>query len=306
MDWLETTSLSELHTRARPAMFSKVSIGCLALILLAPAAVWPEAVGKTSRKNGAAVREQYLSKSYGEMQFSKYKGQLPTKGSIIECSIECFALTTCHCLGVNVNTNECSFFEAQRTLNMSKAQLAEYMFFTRDNFGSSGSDGFEKVNLAEKGKMTTSHGNTKHKGKGKQQQQPEAESNKNITRPWVQFEFKDPMYITEVQLTTLPGTQLRRFEIRVGNTKFSNEQTSQNSSEPSAEGNALCFEYNERKHFFAPSSTRRDAHVRSIKCQVRFSLLANFFLPNLLIFAHLRAALWPSWSLPQHSVVRTM
>lgn len=249
-------------------MYSKLLIG-LTLIFFVPA-VWLDGAGKTSRKSGA-VREQYLSKSYGEMQFSKYKGQLPSKGSIIECSIECFALASCHCLGVNVNTNKCTFIESHKTLNLSKTEMAEYMFFTRDTFAK---DGFEKINLAEKGKMITSHANTKIKAKGKQQ---DSESNtKTISQPWVQFEFKEPMYITEIQLTTLPGVQLKHFEIRVGDIKFNNEQqiiTSQNSSETSTEANALCFEYNQKKHFFAPSSTRRNPHVRSVKCLVSFQFM---------------------------------
>lgn len=44
-------------------------------------------------------KDRHYSKSYGEVQFNKYRGQLPKKGAVIQCAFDCLSLSTCHCIG---------------------------------------------------------------------------------------------------------------------------------------------------------------------------------------------------------------
>lgn len=48
--------------------------------------------------NKKGIQEQYYAKTFGEVKFNKYRGQLPAKGSMVECAMQCYSLATCHCI----------------------------------------------------------------------------------------------------------------------------------------------------------------------------------------------------------------
>lgn len=212
-------------------------------------------------KSKQTGKDRHFSKSYGEVQFNKYRGQLPAKGAMIQCAFDCLSVSTCHCIGwvchlnvnfylflkivlsrINIQTSECHFFGLEESPSydswkvsngngsMGLSQLStnftnrDYLFFTRDIFAE---ESFDKVDIAAGRKVLTSwmleqaalldiskkaSSKAKQKdGKGKTQNKSIKSKNgkkpetKSFPFPWVQFEFKDPMYITEILLKATKG-----------------------------------------------------------------------------------------------------
>lgn len=106
----------------------------------------------------------------------------------------------------------------------------DYLFFTRDIFAE---ESFDKVDVAAGRKVLTSwmleqnallDVNKKASSKSKQKEGKAKNQNKSVKSklgkkldtkgfpyPWVQFEFKDPMYITEILLKATKGTVYKSF-----------------------------------------------------------------------------------------------
>lgn len=92
--------------------------------------------------------------------------------------------------------------------------------------------------------------------------------------PYLQIEFKESMYLTEVALqTTKAIDDLKHFQIRIGDdpiTKFYEEAPSSPSTVKPFDGNRLCYEYESTsKGFFEFSAVRKqNSFVKSVKCLV--------------------------------------
>ncbi|KAH9404372.1 hypothetical protein TYRP_000194 [Tyrophagus putrescentiae] len=271
-------------------------------------------------KSKQTGKDRHFSKSYGEVQFNKYRGQLPAKGAMIQCAFDCLSVSTCHCIGINIQTSECHFFGLEESPQYDTWKVStgngsvglsqkstnstnrDYLFFTRDIFAE---ESFDKVDIAAGRKVLTSwmleqnallDVNKKASSKSKQKEGKAKNQNKSAKSkfgkkldtkgfpyPWVQFEFKDPMYITEILLkaTKDQSNDLKKFHIRIGNesiSKFYESDQTNGDDEifPSwvnakpYDRNNICFEYptaTSHGAFFSNGIKKSSTLQKTIKCQ---------------------------------------
>ncbi|CAG2164676.1 unnamed protein product [Oppiella nova] len=199
--------------------------------------------------------QKFYTKTLGEIRYDKTKGRLPPKGTILNCIVKCSALHGCHCVRVNVETNECNTFLStvdDPNSERNQSVLEKYVYFT--NNGDREGNG---VNLAIGKKVTqsstynqfqaskaidndsrteskTSGGKTKRKG----------------TLPWLQIDMKEDHVITGVMLLSSDVDSLHDFEIRVGNRQINKRDKDSHFTD-----NPVCFGY-DGNHFLQKSEPR--------------------------------------------------
>lgn len=254
------------------------------------------------------------------MQFNKYRGRLPPKGSMIQCAFDCISSSSCHCIGLNIQTSECHFFGLDESPTYDSWLSAssntgsnaiepnghfnltnhDFIFFSRDIFID---DSYDKVDISIGRKIQTSFllehdiGNQMKKGstsKGKGNKETTKTTKTKFNKPklvekrfpfpWIQFEFKDNMYITEIVLLSNKENEneLNDFIIRVGNesiTKYYEGQVKDNEDDGGTnwsnlkpfEKNHVCFRYPHGQTLggFSMGKSKKPYGLiqRTVKCQ---------------------------------------
>lgn len=92
----------------------------------------------------------------------------------------------------------------------------------------------------------------------------------NVKNPWIQLDFKEQHYITEIQLRSLKDMELDQFDVRVGNESIAKYYQSLDVPMQKADPfqlNVRCFMH-EKGNFFLKPGAKKVSRTRSVRCQV--------------------------------------
>lgn len=207
-------------------------------------------------KSTNGIREQYMARNYGKLDFDRRTGQHPPKGSIVSCSIECFSLPDCHCIEINKQNGNCRFYDHQSRQPILKAHnQTQFLYFTRDHFGPSDQN---RIDMAKKAKRTTSN--------------QVAGSSEPLA--WIQYEFKKPIYMTGFSFRqTRRSSMMAPFIVRVQNEPpMINSDDGPNDKDD--DDGTVCYRHNVSNISGQPQfSSAKKSDRKWIRCQVMMMLL---------------------------------
>ncbi|XP_054166653.1 uncharacterized protein LOC128964120 [Oppia nitens] len=211
-------------------------------------------------KKEIPIIQKFYTKTLGQIKFDRIKGRTPTKGSSLDCVVKCSATYGCHCLRVNIETNECNIFVS--TIDDPNAEtnasiLEKYIYYT--NHGNKEGTG---ENLAIGKKLTQSSTYNQFKAQKAIDNNSRTASktsdgkvNTKKVLPWLQIDLKDEYVITGVMLQSNDEESLHDFDIRVGNRLITKLEKGTHFKD-----NPLCYEYVGNKFL-------ETNHSRVVKCE---------------------------------------